>query len=181
MVALTVNSEALAELLHGNTPYDDKSVADTQISETIRFVRNHPFMEIAYSPADVRRIVGQNKLAVLLGMEVDRAGNLGKPGVVTNEQTVRAEIRRLHGRGIRYMFPIHLIDNSFGGAAVYDLLLLQRTRKDGGLVPRSRGVSRARGRSGAEWPALRKHQRRAPLDLRSGARGWWAQRAVRRL
>ncbi len=123
MVALTVNSELLAEIINGDPPYDDKSVADLQIDETVSFVNRHKdFMEIAYSAADVRRIVGNNKLAVILGMEVDKIGNFGKPGVTTNANTVRAEIRRLYAKGIRYAFPIHLIDNSFGGAAVYSML-----------------------------------------------------------
>ena len=123
IVALTVNSETLAAVLNGDAPYDDRSVADVQIDETIRFVDRHrDFMEIARSPADLRRIVGANKLAVVLGMEVDRLGNFGKPGVRTDDAAVRAEIERLHTRGIRYVFPIHLIDNAFGGAAVYSHL-----------------------------------------------------------
>ena len=123
MVALTVNSELLAEIINGDGPYDDKTVADIQIDETVRFVNNNrSFMEVAYSKADLERIVKSNKIAVVLGMEVDRIGNFGKPGVVTNEATVRAEIQRLYNKGIRYVFPIHLVDNSFGGAAVYEML-----------------------------------------------------------
>lgn len=45
-----------------------------------------------------------------------------KPGVITNNATVRAEIQRLYRKGIRYAFPVHLINNSFGGAAVYDMM-----------------------------------------------------------
>lgn len=123
MVALTVNNEMLAEILNGDGPFDDKTVADVQTDEMIAMVNRHrDFMEIAYSAADVRRIVGSNKLAIILGMEVDKLGNFGKQGVVTNETTVRAEIRRLYRKGIRYVFPIHLIDNSFGGTAVYEML-----------------------------------------------------------
>lgn len=123
MVALTVNSELLAEIINGDPPYDDKTVADLQIDETVAFVNRHrDFMEIAYSAADVRRIVGQDKLAVVLGMEVDRWGNFGRPGVPANDETVRAEIRRLYNKGVRYFFPVHLIDNPFGGAAVYSML-----------------------------------------------------------
>lgn len=124
MVALTVNSELLAEIINGDGPYDDKTVADLQIDETVRLVSQHPeFMEIAYTSKDVRRIVGSNRLAVILGMEVDKIGNFGKAGVATNEQTVRDEIHRLfYDKGIRYIFPIHLVDNSFGGSAVYQML-----------------------------------------------------------
>jgi microsomal dipeptidase-like Zn-dependent dipeptidase len=122
MVALTVNSETLAALLNGDRPYDDKSVADEQIDQTIRMVENHDFMEIATSPADARQIIREGKLAVILGMEVDRLGNLGRRGFPATAASVHRELRRLHGKGIRYIFPIHLIDNAFGGAAVYDLL-----------------------------------------------------------
>ncbi len=123
MVALTVNSEMLAEIINGDGPYDDKTVADLQIDETIKMVNRHKdFMEVAYSAADLRRIVGNNKLAVVLGMEVDKIGNFGKRGVTTNEAAVRTEIKRLYAKGVRYAFPIHLIDNSFGGTAVYSML-----------------------------------------------------------
>ena len=123
IVALTVNSELLAEISNGDGPFDDKTVADNQIDEMILMARrNSDFMEIAYSATDMRRIVRAGKLAVILGMEIDKIGNFGKPGVVTNDMTVRAEIRRLYAKGIRYAFPVHLIDNSFGGAAVYNML-----------------------------------------------------------
>lgn len=121
MVALAVSSETLAQILNGNQPYDDKSSADKQICAMKRFVAQHAdFMEIAYSARDARRIVGENKLAVILGMEVDRLGNfrIGK----TKKNEVAREIDRLHGLGIRYAFPIHLIDNAFGGTAVYNAL-----------------------------------------------------------
>ena len=104
MVALTVNSEILAEILNGDPPYDDKTVADIQIEETIRFVNNHDFMQIAYSPADVREIVRKNKLAVVLGMEVDRLGNFGKPSVPVSETALRNELRNYTGKEFATFF-----------------------------------------------------------------------------
>ena len=121
MVALTVNSELLAKILNGDSPQDDKASADLQIDEIIAFVGRHgDFMEIAKTPADLRRIVGADKLAVVLGMEVDNIGNFNKPGAAVNELTVKAEIQRLYDKGVRYVFPIHLVDNKFGGTAVYE-------------------------------------------------------------
>lgn len=35
---------------------------------------------------------------------------------------MRAEINRLYNKGVRYIFPVHLVDNPFGGAAAYDSL-----------------------------------------------------------
>ena len=119
MVALTVNSELLANVIDGDLPYDDKTTADVQIAEIISFVgRHNDFMQIARSAADLRRIVASNKLAVILGMEVDNLGNFNKANC--NEITVRNEIARLRGLGVRYVFPIHLVDNKFGGTAVYE-------------------------------------------------------------
>ncbi|MCL6649652.1 MAG: hypothetical protein K6U89_15120 [Chloroflexi bacterium] len=41
-----------------------------------RFVDRHrDFMEIAYTPEDLRRIVMMGKRAVMLGVEVDAIGN----------------------------------------------------------------------------------------------------------
>ncbi len=119
MVALTVNNELLAEILNGTPPYDDRSVAERQIEETIRMVEQHrDFMEIARSSSDLLRIVADGKLAVVLGMEVDRIGNFGVNSA-PSEAAIRDEIRHLHSLGIRYVFPVHLVDNAFGGAAVY--------------------------------------------------------------
>jgi len=121
MVALTVNSELLAEVVDGDEPKDDMHAADLQIDEIRSFVgRHNDFMEIAYTSADLRRIVGGNKLAVIVGMEIDNIGNFNKPGMVVNEKSVRDEIQRLYGKGVRYVFPIHLVDNKFGGTAIYE-------------------------------------------------------------
>lgn len=123
MVALAVNSETLADILNGDNPKDDKASADLQIDEIKLFVGRHSeFMEIAYTSTDLRRIVGQGKLAVVLGMEVDNLGNFNKLGVDNSQAAVITEILRLYGKGVRYIFPIHLSDNKFGGTAVYDNL-----------------------------------------------------------
>lgn len=133
LVALTVNSETLAEVLAGDQPWDDLSVANLQIAETERFVSQHPdFMEIARSAADSERIIRSNRIAIILGMEVDKLGNFGKPGVRTDEAAVKAEIQRLFGKGIRYIFPIHLIDNVFGGSAMYKMLMNMANRRQNG-------------------------------------------------
>jgi microsomal dipeptidase-like Zn-dependent dipeptidase len=121
MVALAVNNKTLADALAGpgDLATDDKSSTDLQITEMKSFVgRHNDFMEVAYSPADLHRIVSANKLAVIIGVEVDNFGNFNTdPGV--NEQKVSDEIDRLYGEGVRYIFPIHVLDNVFGGTAVY--------------------------------------------------------------
>lgn len=75
-------------------------------------------MEVAYSPADLERIVRSNRLAVVVGIEieVDNIGNLQAVRPLTT-QAISAEIQRLCDEGVRYIFPVHIIDNPFGGRA----------------------------------------------------------------
>ena len=121
MVALAVNNKTLADGASGpgDGPTDDKASADLQTQKMKEFVSRHAdFMQIAYTPADLESIVRANKLAIVLGMEVDNIGNFNKTPV--NDAAVSAEITRLYNEGIRYIFPIHVIDNPFGGTAVYE-------------------------------------------------------------
>ncbi len=121
MVALAVNNKTLGDMTAGPGDFatDDKSSADLQIAEIKSFVSRHSdFMEIASSSADLERIVRANKLAVVLGVEIDNIGNLNKVSPLTNAEIV-TEVNRLFGEGVRYIFPIHLIDNPFGGTAIY--------------------------------------------------------------
>ena len=123
MVTLTVNSELLGAVLSGDGPFDDKASADLQLEEIKSFVARHnDFMEVANTPEDMRRIIRSNKMAIIIGMEVDNIGNFNYNNVTVNDATVRAEIDRLYDKGVRYIFPIHLVNNKFGGSAIYSLL-----------------------------------------------------------
>lgn len=119
IVALTVHSQVFARISEGTRPDDDKSVGDKQID----YIKNvlapacRDWMEIAYSPADMRRIMLSNKLAVVLGSELDNIGNFDGKRIPT-EAEVRTEIRRLYDKGLRYMFPVHLLNNGLGGTAI---------------------------------------------------------------
>jgi microsomal dipeptidase-like Zn-dependent dipeptidase len=120
LVALAVNNELLAKGFDGEGSYDDTSVTYTQI-EAIKALASagHDFMEVAYSAADARRIIGQeNKLAIVIGVEVDAFGGCGNDASC-DEAKVRATIRDLYCRGVRHYFPVHLADNALGGSSVY--------------------------------------------------------------
>jgi microsomal dipeptidase-like Zn-dependent dipeptidase len=122
MVGLALNSYTLATAIEAPGPTDDKESANLQIEELERFVNQHQdWMKIARSPAELRNIVGkEDKLAVIMGVELDDLGDFSKSRVVPSAAAVRAEIRRLHAKGVRYVFPVHVIDNVFGGSAVYE-------------------------------------------------------------
>jgi microsomal dipeptidase-like Zn-dependent dipeptidase len=137
MVALAVNNKTLGDMTAGPGDFatDDKSSADRQITEIKAFVgRHHDFMEVAYSSADVHRIVSANKLAVVVGIEVDHIGNFQtvQNRAVPSEAEVKAEIHRLYQEGVRYIFPIHVLDNAFGGSAAYvNLFNVSNVRESG--------------------------------------------------
>jgi microsomal dipeptidase-like Zn-dependent dipeptidase len=136
MVALAGNSITLAKVIAGNEPLDDKSAGDVQLDEMHAYAaRNASFVEIAKTAADLRRIVGQDKLAIVLGLELDHLGGFGNNAPDPSADQVRAEIRRLHGKGVRYVIPIHAADNSFGGTALYEPMFLF-----GNLFQTGRGI-----------------------------------------
>ena len=119
MVALVVNNELLASVSNGSD-FDDRTAVETQIQATKDLVARHgDFMEIAYSPEDARRIVGVDKLAVVLGVEVDSLGNWGRETDARAEEVVEYLRHLYRDLGVRHIFPIHLANNAFGGTAAY--------------------------------------------------------------
>jgi microsomal dipeptidase-like Zn-dependent dipeptidase len=122
MVALATNNKTLADAVAGPGDFatDDRTSADLQLTEIKAFVgRHNDFMEIALGPADIKRIVQANKIAVVLGVEIDNIGNFNTmpPNLVL--PMIPAEIQRLYNAGVRYIFPVHVMDNAFGGTAIY--------------------------------------------------------------
>jgi microsomal dipeptidase-like Zn-dependent dipeptidase len=75
---------------------------------------NQDWMEIAYTPTDARRIIHAGKLAVVLGAEVDRLGDLL---AVADD-----EVALLHSLGLRHILPVHAVDNRLGGACLFQPL-----------------------------------------------------------
>jgi hypothetical protein len=139
MVALAVNNKLLGDVVTvGNLsdtpdlPTDDMTTADQQIGEIKRFVGNHSdWMQVANNSQDIYNIVSSNRLAVVIGVEIDQIGNF-KPVAPPSDAQIRAEIDRLYAEGVRYIFPIHLVDTVFGGTAAYeDLFNVANVYEDG--------------------------------------------------
>src|SRR5207248_6306283 len=113
MVALAVNSHTIADAAETSGVNDDYASMNKQLIAMRALVGRHPdFAEIAYTSADLRRIVEAGKLAVILGIEMDNIGNFYNPadkkGAVYNpnptDAQVRTEIDRLFNLGVRYIF-----------------------------------------------------------------------------
>ena len=119
MVALAVNAELLANIRPvPGVARSDVAAYNAQIAAIKELARrNSSWMEVAYSPAEARAIIGRNKLALVIGVEVDTLG--GWETERSAREGLEAELRRLHGLGVRHIFPIHLANSPFGGYSQY--------------------------------------------------------------
>ncbi|MBA3444690.1 MAG: membrane dipeptidase [Gemmatimonadales bacterium] len=126
MVALAVNNSLLCSLfIEKSAPCDDMSAADLQIQAAksmeavIDLQSGGPgrgWFRIAYTPEQARQIISNGKLAVVLGIEVDKLFGCGKGECDAN--TVNTQLDIYYGKGVRHLFPVHLADNAFGGFAL---------------------------------------------------------------
>jgi microsomal dipeptidase-like Zn-dependent dipeptidase len=77
------------------------------------FVKTHDWAEIALSAADARRIVEEDRLALVLSVETSH---------LMGEGDWVAQFDELHALGVRTLQPVHQLDNRFGGAAPHNTI-----------------------------------------------------------
>jgi microsomal dipeptidase-like Zn-dependent dipeptidase len=124
LCSVAVNNELLAEECHH--PDKDESSIEKQMRELRRFTERHAdWMGLALSASQARQLITAGKLAVVAGVEVDSLDSLLGDREALNKQPLSLEqlpriLRWLRDLGFRMMTPLHLANNSFGGAAVYD-------------------------------------------------------------
>jgi microsomal dipeptidase-like Zn-dependent dipeptidase len=134
---LSVNNELLATKTSPNATTDDRSAIQTQVTAMKEMVAHvdrisggagKGWMQIAYSADQAREIIAADKLAVILGVEVDSLGNWRRRedlDALTNGDlevargVIARELDWLYNLGIRQITPIHLTNNAFGGTAIY--------------------------------------------------------------
>lgn len=140
MVALAINNTLLAKVVNATQFVDDYSSVQLQLTEIESFVNRHSdFMAVARTPADLRRIVESNRMAVILGVETEDFGNLTKraafDGELITSRQVDAEIRSLHALGVRYIIPIHFSNTVLGGYAINRDLFALSSKEYGNSFP----------------------------------------------
>jgi microsomal dipeptidase-like Zn-dependent dipeptidase len=121
LVAHVVNNELAAHEYTSTLPYDDVSVVETQIAAMKTLVSNHSdWMQIAYSSSEARSIIQQNKLAIVLGIEVDSLGGWNATSSPAQADITTYLDHIYNDLGVRHLFPVHMIDNAFSGPAIYN-------------------------------------------------------------
>ena len=116
LIASVTDNEVLSMLWHryhsARQPAHDPNYDYQSARKQLGFIRemvaaNADWMVIVTTPAQARQAIGQNRLAVILSLELDK---------LTVEQMVALKDEF----GVCHVTPIHLVDNSFGGVAVYN-------------------------------------------------------------
>lgn len=118
--------------------------------------RGQGWFRIVLSPAEARTVIAQGKLALVIGIEISNVLNCKvnynplrqqEPyqetgtGATENSYTcdqdsVKAQLARLTGLGVRQIITIHEFDNAFGGNGIFDGLVLNAgNRENSGGIP----------------------------------------------
>ena len=151
MSALAVNTWAISShpikrrVLGSPQPEDDIGSTNVQVQDIKIWasrLENRNWVEIAFTPADARRIIGENKLAIVIGIELDTLGNFvpnghfNEKGVVVmpdnperQRALITAELDRLYAQGVRQIGPFHYVSGVWGGAAMSQRLFNDINRK----------------------------------------------------
>jgi microsomal dipeptidase-like Zn-dependent dipeptidase len=89
---------------------------------------------IVGTPAEARSVIQANKLAVVLGIEVDHVFGCQNETDLCQEQ-LRQALDRYYAFGVRHIFPVHFGNNGFGGGAFQHALY--RDARGGLISPRN--------------------------------------------
>lgn len=90
---------------------DEMEDVKLQLQMAHDFVAAHDWAEVALTAADARRIVEEDRLALVLSVE---ASHLMQGG------DWRPQLDELHDLGVRTLQPVHQLNNRFGGAAPHN-------------------------------------------------------------
>ena len=90
---------------------DEMDDVRLQLEQAHDFVATHDWAEIALTAADARRIVEEDRLAIVLSIEASH---------LMNEGDWRPQLDEFHALGVRTLQPVHQLDNRFGGAAPHN-------------------------------------------------------------
>jgi len=141
-----VNNEILGDIMNGLPPYkgaptDDMTVADLQI-QNIYHMEDYIDAQcggpgkgwfcVVTDSNEAREVIHEGKMAVFLSLELDTVFGATKDyiglledGMITQEacdqelQRIELQLDEFYNKGIRSIFPVHALNNGFGGCQLY--------------------------------------------------------------
>jgi microsomal dipeptidase-like Zn-dependent dipeptidase len=90
---------------------DEMADVRRQLEMAAEFDAANDWFEIALTPEDARRIVGEGNLAIVLSVEASHIMQSGD---------WRPQFEELYALGVRTLQPVHQLDSRFGGAAPHN-------------------------------------------------------------
>lgn len=146
LVHQCVNNGTLGEITNALPPYaggetNDMKVVKAQI-EDIYAMQNYidaqyggpgeGWFRVVTSPLEAREVISEGKMAVFIGVEVDtfldcdkdyiglyHEGKISKSECDKALARMSADLDELYASGVRSVFPIHALNNGFGGCQLY--------------------------------------------------------------
>ncbi|MCA9681628.1 MAG: membrane dipeptidase [Myxococcales bacterium] len=92
---------------------DEMDDVRVQLQKANDFAASHDWVEIALSPEDARRIVGEGKLAMVLSIEASH---------IFGDADWQTSLDEVYDLGVRTLQIVHQLDNRFGGAAPHNTI-----------------------------------------------------------
>ncbi len=92
---------------------DEMADVKAQLRAANDFAEANDWVEIALTPKDLRRIVRQDKLAIVLSIEASH---------IFGTDDWRPQLDEVYELGVRTFQPVHQLDNRFGGAALHNTI-----------------------------------------------------------
>ena len=90
---------------------DEMADVRLQLQQAHEFVAQHDWAEIALTAADARRIVEEDRLAIILSVEASH---------LMGEGDWRPQLAELYDLGVRTLQPVHQLNSRFAGAAPHN-------------------------------------------------------------
>ncbi|MEZ4382621.1 MAG: membrane dipeptidase [Nannocystaceae bacterium] len=90
---------------------DEMDDVRVQLDKANQFAAANDWVEIALTAEDARRIVAEDKLALILSIEASH---------IFGDGDWRAQLDEVYGLGVRTLQLVHQLDNRFGGAAPHN-------------------------------------------------------------
>ncbi len=132
LVAHATTNRVLCEMIVGiraqrvRYSCNDMVAVEREIAETYALERyvdaqhggpGRGWLRVVTSPEEARRVIGEGRLAVVLGIETSNLFDCfltPPPGVpACDVDHMRRELDRFHELGVRVLFPVHKFDNGF--------------------------------------------------------------------
>jgi len=92
---------------------DEMDDVRVQLEQANEFAATHDWVEIALTAEDARRIVSEDKLAMVLSIEASH---------IFGTQAWLAALDEVYALGVRTLQIVHQLDNRFGGAAPHNTI-----------------------------------------------------------